>query len=223
VATTSAPPSSSASASAIAPVPVPDVEHTRTCRIAEELDTDLDDDLRLGPRHERTRVAAKRQTAEAPLPEDVGERLSAGAPLNEGPNGRIVHVVVRGDQLGSLDAEHCARRSTRHRFAPSRLRARRAAQPPARRSLERAPSLLCLQPFGEVAQVSADDLVEPVLRELDPVVGDAALGEVVRADLLGALAGADLRAPLRASSTAAARARARTAARAARASAFTLF
>ena len=47
---------------------------------------------------------------------------------------------------------------------------------------------------GELAQVAAEDLVEVVRGELDPVVGDPALGEVVGADLLRPLAGADLRA-----------------------------
>src|SRR5262245_18779426 len=42
--------------------------------------------------------------------------------------------------------------------------------------------------LGELAEVALEDLVEPVLRELDPGVGDAALGVVVGADLLCPLA-----------------------------------
>ncbi len=45
-----------------------------------------------------------------------------------------------------------------------------------------------------LAQVPVENLVEPVQRQLDPVIGDATLGEVVRPDLLRPLARADLRA-----------------------------
>src|SRR6266567_3663735 len=64
----------------------------------------------------------------------------------------------------------------------------------SRDGFEGAPAVLGRQRFGEVAEISLEDLVEPMLRELDPVIGDAALRVVVGTDLLGPLAGADLRA-----------------------------
>src|SRR5438477_2472872 len=88
------------------------------------------------------------------------------------------------------------RRSIPRLPAATRSRAPPGSPSRGRRSLERAPSLLCLQRVGEAAELAVDDVVEAVLGELDAVVRDAVLGEVVRADLLGALARADLRAAL---------------------------
>ena len=53
--------------------PGADVEHPRRpARLRpQELDAALDDDLRLGPWHERTVIAAERQAAESPLAEHV--------------------------------------------------------------------------------------------------------------------------------------------------------
>ena len=219
-ATTRAPGTSSASASAIAPVPVPTSSTRGDRHVAQELDAALDDDLRLGPRHERALVAAKRQPAEPPLAEHVRERLARRARAeHERPDGSVVDLVTQCHEARARDAERRERRSIPRRPAATRSRARPGSPPRGRRSLERAPSLLCLQRLGEAAELAVDDLVETVLGQLDPVVRDAALGEVVRADLLGALAAADLRAPLRGElRPAASRARARTGARAARAS-----
>src|SRR5439155_15139110 len=89
-----------------------------------------------------------------------------------------------------------ARLSTLRRRAPSPRPARRAARRRARRSLERAPSFLGLQRFGELVEVPVYDLVEPVRRQLDAMVGDAVLGKVVGADLLRTLTAADLRTAL---------------------------
>ncbi len=77
-----APGCSSAIASAIAPLPVP-TSSTRGSLIAgDPREAALDDDLRLGPRHEHTRIDRERQPPEPPLAEHVGERLAAFASGN---------------------------------------------------------------------------------------------------------------------------------------------
>ncbi len=48
----------------------------------------------------------------------------------------------------------------------------------------------------DLVQASVQDLLEPVEGQPDPVVGDAALLEVVRADLLAAVAAPDLAAAI---------------------------
>src|SRR5919108_575526 len=57
-----------------------DVEDARPLQAREQREAPLDDDLRLGPRHERPPVGRERQPPEAPLTEDVGERLPRLAP-----------------------------------------------------------------------------------------------------------------------------------------------
>ena len=78
-AVTCAPGCSSAIASAIAPEPTPTSSTRGAVEVREQREAPLDDDLRLGPRHERARVGAQRQPPEAPLAEDVGERLAGAA------------------------------------------------------------------------------------------------------------------------------------------------
>src|SRR5579862_7361944 len=51
------------------------------------------------------------------------------------------------------------------------------------------------QALDDVLDVTVHDARQVVLREADAVIGDAVLREVVGADLLGAVARADLRAP----------------------------
>src|SRR5207302_8487653 len=73
----------------------------------------------------------------------------------------------------------------------------RRAAPRRASSLERAPALVGRQRLGVVQEIALQDLVEPVRRQLDPVVRDAVLGKVVGADLLRARAGPGLRAARR--------------------------
>src|SRR6185295_14841384 len=87
----------------------------------------------------------------------------------------------------------------RRRCAAIRLPPRRA--PPAR---PRSPgaSWSCLlesrllvghgEGVEQCVEVAVEDLVEVVRLEVDPVIGDAVLGEVVGADPLAAVYGADL-------------------------------
>jgi hypothetical protein len=49
----------------------------------EEREAALDDHLGLGSRHERSAVGLQRQPPEAPLAEDIRERLSLPAPADE--------------------------------------------------------------------------------------------------------------------------------------------
>src|SRR5262245_61869899 len=53
-----------------------------------------------------------------------------------------------------------------------------------------------LEGLHDVVQMAGDDTVQLVQRQVDAVVGDAVLREVVRADALGAIAGADQGAAL---------------------------
>ena len=62
---------------------------------------------------------------------------------------------------------------------------------------ERAPPVVGRERLGELVELALEDPVELVHGQLDAVVGDPVLGEVVGADLLRALARADLRAPRR--------------------------
>src|SRR2546421_7937339 len=57
---------------------------------------------------------------------------------------------------------------------------------------QRLAPLFGLQRLGELVQLAFEDAVEVVHGQLYAVVGDAVLGIVVRADLLGPLARADL-------------------------------
>ena len=54
-----------------------DVEHPRLVQISDVLECPFDDDLGLGSRDQRAPVGLQRQAPEAPLAEDVGERLSS--------------------------------------------------------------------------------------------------------------------------------------------------
>src|SRR5262249_16935395 len=58
--------------------------------------------------------------------------------------------------------------------------------------LEALSLLLGGKRIGELGQLTAEHAIEVVRAVLDPVVSDAALGEVVGADLLGALTTANL-------------------------------
>src|SRR5215208_714053 len=83
-------------------------------------------------------------------------------------------------------------------LAVARARASPSVTPPSRscrRGLERAPPLVGGKSLRELLQLPLEDLVEPVNRVVDAVVGQPVLGEVVGTDLLGAPAAADLRAP----------------------------
>src|SRR2546421_230256 len=55
-----------------------------------------------------------------------------------------------------------------------------------------SPLLVVLERIRELVELANQDPVEVVREQVDPVVLDPLLGEVVRADLLGALAGAHL-------------------------------
>ena len=85
-----------------------DVEHPRRLDVAQPGEAALDDDLRLGPRDQRAPVDRERQPPEAPLAEDVGDRLVARAARDEvavavelGVGERPVEVGVELDPLAA--------------------------------------------------------------------------------------------------------------------------
>ena len=78
-------------------------------RLAEEGEAALDDDLRLGPGDQRPVVHLQEEPTEAPLAEDVGERLAPEAPPDElvqplGLEGG--HRAARRVELGAREPEH---------------------------------------------------------------------------------------------------------------------
>ena len=111
-----------------------DVEHLGALDTLEQREGALDEHLGLGSRHERAAVTAEGQPAEAPLAEDVGERLAAPSPLDEraaavelrlGQRPVVLEVEVepcepervREDELGvePRRADSALRRGTRSR------------------------------------------------------------------------------------------------------------
>ena len=60
-----------------------EVEHARLRLVTEQGETAFHDDLRLGARDERTRVRVQHQPTEAPLAQDVRQRLALPAPFEQ--------------------------------------------------------------------------------------------------------------------------------------------
>src|SRR5581483_10160514 len=82
-----------------------DVEDPRPLDPVDESEDTLDERLRLRPRHERARVGLQREPAEAPLAEDVGERLASLAAGEE--RLESLHLLVRaGRETGARRPEH---------------------------------------------------------------------------------------------------------------------
>ncbi len=87
----------------------PDVEDARFDEVAEKGETALDHDLGLGAGNERPVVDLEEKAAEAPLTEDVGERLAPDPAPNEffqSPTLVGRHRAVRRVELGAGDSEH---------------------------------------------------------------------------------------------------------------------
>ena len=81
-----------------------DVEHTRRLKLPQVIEAALDDHLGLGPGNERPPVHREGQPPEAPLPEDVGERLPGAPPrdqLPEPPKLLLVERTVRRVETGA--------------------------------------------------------------------------------------------------------------------------
>ena len=140
IAVTFAPGCSSAIASAIAPLPVPTSSTRGSLDPGDPREAALDDDLRLGPRHEHPRVDLQRQPPEPPLAEHVGERLayarggrpghssSASAASSSSPAAvRLKATPGRAEHVGEQDLGVDARRVAARRGEPLRDVARRAA------------------------------------------------------------------------------------------------
>src|SRR5919108_2161338 len=70
--------------------PDADVEHTRLAGAGEQLEAALDEHLRLRARDQDAAIDLQCQAPEAPLAEDVGERLAPGPPSDELPEALLV-------------------------------------------------------------------------------------------------------------------------------------
>ena len=64
-------------------------------------------------------------------------------------------------------------------------------------AFERLSAIFGGERVGELLEIALEDLVEPMNGQLDPMVGEPVLREVVGADLLGSVTGADLCLPRR--------------------------
>ena len=182
-----------------------DVEDARSLEAAQVRERPLDDDLRLRPRDQRAAVDRQREPPEAPLAEDVGDGLVPRAAGDElaigGELGLAQRPVEVGVELDPRPAEH-VREQQLGVEAPglgglaevlcTRAGAPRPGSASRRSLLEPVAPVFLLQRRREVVQPALQHLVE-AQRHLDPVVGRPAVRIVVRADLLGPLARADLR------------------------------
>ena len=104
-AVTFAPGCSSAIESAIAPEPTPTSSTRGVAMPVDDREAPLDDDLRLGPRHQRAGVRPQRQPPEAPLAEHIGERLAGASAAEQLAHLRQLLLAERPVELGvQLDA-----------------------------------------------------------------------------------------------------------------------
>ena len=185
IAVTCAPGRSSAIASAIAPVPVPTSSTRGDWRARAGAASARSTTISVSGRGiSARRVDGEREPAEAPLAEDVRERLARA------PGARRARGSRRARSRSAAGRSRCRARS-----AAARARARAAARRrgAASRSLvpevlvragarnlaaadghasSAAPAILRLQRLGELLEVAVEDLVEAVHRQLDPVVGE---------------------------------------------------
>ena len=106
------------------------------------------------------------------------------------------------DEVGAVHAEQVRTRARARRRVPivssasCERRVQRAHQALSDEARELVGLVLGGERVGEVVQVAVHDLLDLVQREVDAVVGHAALREVVGADAVGAVAGADEALPL---------------------------
>ena len=193
--------------SAIAPVPVPTSRTRGAVDVRRGAPRHRSTTISVSGRgHERAAVGFQRQPPEAPVAQDVGERLARAAPAHRlradsrsaGVSGRSCCVYrsrrVRPSARASSSSASSARCSTPCARGTSAV-ASRASPSVTRGRFERAALLVGGERVGELVEAPLEHLVEPVNRQLDPVIGDAVLRIVVGADLLRARAGSDLRAP----------------------------
>src|SRR5512132_20121 len=89
----------------------------------QQLEAALDDDLRLRPRNKDALVDGQSEPPEAPLTEDVRQRLAHAPPRNELTEASELRLLERA--LG--DIEPCPRRPEHVREQPLRVDARRWA------------------------------------------------------------------------------------------------
>ena len=152
------------------------IDDSRVGDVSETCQTPLDHDLGLRTRNERPRVGLQRQPAEAPVAQDVGQRLARGAALEDrpprGPLGFRERPVALGVQLEprqseglreqelGVDPRASARPSGRDTPRP-REAPRRASN---RRRLEGAAALLGGQGLRELFEIALEHLLEPVRR-----------------------------------------------------------
>ena len=190
---------SCAIASAIAPLPGPDVEH------ALAVLGQLDEQLRLGTRHEHAMVHDQLELAEVGAPEDVGDRLAPHAAahhvvererrvhvepsLRVGVQRRAVHVRARRPAAPRRRAAACRRRRPpgSRRPRPGRRAGVRSPSPSSRSPRRQAAWASSLRRRSSAASASVNSLelalehrLEVVRRELDAVVGDPALRDSCR-------------------------------------------
>ena len=174
-----------------------DVEHARGFLIPDQREAALDDDLRLGPRHQGARVGAERQAAEVPVAEHAA-RSGSRAPRRctssraAARSASLQRPVVLRIELDAREAERSCEQAlgieARALHAASYQVVGRGGEHLAERHRsKRATLLVSRQRVGEVVERPAENLLERHV-QLDAVVGDAALGEVVGPGIFSARA-----------------------------------
>ena len=204
---------SCSAASSRQPVPVPRSSMRRTAaRAREGGQRRLDQRLAIGARDQRGGETAKSrlQNSCRPVISASGSRAArrASSASNGAGRDRPVrparaaarrcdrHRAAHGPAAGAPPGAACRCRRPRRRAAPSRTRVahERGSGMTARSFLGRQSRRLVLggQRVDELVQLAHHDPVDLVQRQIDAVVGHAALREIVGADALAAVAGADL-------------------------------
>ena len=207
-----------ASAQAMAPLPVPRSATTGSGAVGQDLERPLDQPLRLGPRHQH--VGGRPRAAGRGTPRTRAGTAAARARPAARP-GRGNRGDRRGGELGArVQVEGRSGRRPAARRAATRLPAARSrSRPPPARRPPRASSAGTVrsaatpdhgtlsasfwltsqlpQRVDQLVEIALEHGGQPVQGEVDPVIGDPALGKVVGADPLAALAGADLAPPVR--------------------------
>ena len=175
----------------------------------------LDHGFGLRPRHQRGFVEPQRQAPEFLDAEDARDRLAAEPPRGKRSQLRALVLAEAARSLsiverGVVEAERVADEQARVELGRIQARPGERRRPargaPARRSCP-ARAATASGAFGRqqlglvLGDQRVDDLVQRlalhhlgqiVERQVDAVVGDAALREIVGADALGAVARADL-------------------------------
>ena len=160
--------------------PGTEIEDPRRRVPRNAIEREIDEELRLGPGDENRGRDLEGTAIEFALAGEISDRLAERPPRDERVVVAPLRVAHRGfgvrDQIRRITTGHVAQQSSR---------------------IDRVQQLglvLGDQRVGQLEEIAVHDRRDLVEREIDAVIGDAALRKVVGADALGAVAAADQRA-----------------------------